>query len=94
MSSRARRQQLPHDHISSAFDEDSPFDVTTSGQIYGTPSETVLEMIKQFDPGVPLIVKPRSLGGSGRAGYGSRLTVMSVVVLLTSVTRAVPRAPS
>jgi hypothetical protein len=59
--------RLLHEHITHAFDEESPLEVTTSGQIYGTPSETVLEMIKQFDPGVPLIVKPTPLGGFTRS---------------------------
>ena len=35
--------------------------------MYGTPSEAVLEVIKQFDPGVPLIVKPKPLGGFTRS---------------------------
>ncbi len=59
--------QLLHEHIASAYDEDSALDVTTSNQIYGTPSEAVLEMIRQFDPGVPLIVKPHPLGGFTRS---------------------------
>ena len=56
-----------HEHISSAGDEQSAIDVQTSNQIYGLPNETVLEMIEQFDPGVPLIVKSRPLGGFTRA---------------------------
>ncbi len=59
--------QLLQEHIASAYDEDSPLDVTTSNQIYGTPSEAVLEMIREFDPGVPLIVKPHPLGGFTRS---------------------------
>jgi hypothetical protein len=58
--------QLLHEHIASAYDEDSALDVTTSNQIYGTPTEAVLEMIRQIDPGVPLIVKPDQLGGFAR----------------------------
>jgi hypothetical protein len=59
--------QLLSEHITSAYDEDSPLDVATSNQIYGTPSEAVLEMIKEFDPGVPLIVKSQPLGGFTRS---------------------------
>jgi hypothetical protein len=60
--------QLLHEHIASAYDEDSPLDVTTSIHVYGTPSDTVLEMIKQFNPeGPPLIVKPLPLGGFTRS---------------------------
>jgi quinol monooxygenase YgiN len=58
--------RLLRDHIASAGDDDSAIDVQTSNQIYGTPNETVLEMIEQFDPGVPLIVKPRPLDGFTR----------------------------
>jgi quinol monooxygenase YgiN len=58
--------QLLHEHISAAG-EDSPLDVTTSNQVYGTPNETVLELIKRVDPGVPLIVKPNPLGGFTRS---------------------------
>ncbi len=58
--------RLLHEHIASASDEDSAIDVQTSNQIYGTPNKTVLKMIEQFDPGVPLIVKPRPLGGFTR----------------------------
>lgn len=68
--------RLLHEHITSAFDEDSPLDVTTSGQIYGTPNDTVLEMIGQFDPGVPLIVKPNPLGGFTRSAAEQTLTTM------------------
>ena len=59
--------QLLSEHITSADEEQSPIDVATSNQIYGTPSEAVLEMIEHFDPGVPLIVKPQPLGGFVRS---------------------------
>ena len=58
--------RLLRDHIASAGDEESAIDVQISNQIYGIPNETVLEMIEQSDPGVPLIVKPRPLGGFTR----------------------------
>lgn len=61
-----RQRSLLHEHISGAG-EDGPLDVTTSNQVYGTPNETVLELIKQVDPGVPLIVKPNPLGGFTRS---------------------------
>jgi hypothetical protein len=32
--------------------------VTTSNQIYGIPDGAVIEMIEEFDPGVPLTIKP------------------------------------
>jgi hypothetical protein len=58
--------QLLREHISTATEEEGAIDTVTSNQIYGTPSETVLEMIEQFDPGVPLLVKPHPLGGFTR----------------------------
>src|SRR6266446_122901 len=40
---------------------------TTSIQVYGTPSDTVLEMLRrQAGSGVPLTVKPYHLGGFTR----------------------------
>jgi hypothetical protein len=40
---------------------------TTSIQVYGTPSDTVLEMLRQqAGSGVPLTVKPHHLGGFTR----------------------------
>jgi hypothetical protein len=49
-------------------------DVATSNQVYRTASEAALEMIKQFDPGVPLIVKPHSLGGFTRSAAEQAVT--------------------
>lgn len=43
-------------------------DATTSIQVYGTPSDTVLEMLRQAaGSGVPLSVKPHHLGGFTRS---------------------------
>jgi hypothetical protein len=58
--------ELLRQHISGAVEQDGPIDVVTTNQIYGTPNERVLEMISEFDPGVPLIVKPSPLGGFTR----------------------------
>lgn len=55
------------EHVGSG-DHESPVDVAVSNQIYGEPTEALLETIKQIDPGVPLIVKPLALGGFVRAG--------------------------
>jgi hypothetical protein len=38
-----------------------------NNQIFGTPSEAVLEMLGEFDPGVPLTVKPLSVAGFTRS---------------------------
>jgi hypothetical protein len=54
-------------HVAAVLGEDSPIDVVTTNHIFGTPSETVLEMIEEWDPGVPLIVKPNSLAGLTRS---------------------------
>jgi hypothetical protein len=58
--------QLLSQHITGAYTEEGPLDETTSIQLYGDPGETVLEMIKQYNPGVPLTVKPDALGGFAR----------------------------
>lgn len=60
--------QLLHEHISSAYDEDSALDVTTNIQVYGTPTDAVLAMIEQLTPeGTTSIVKPRPLAGFTRS---------------------------
>jgi hypothetical protein len=44
-------------------------EATTSIQVYGTPSDAVLEMLsRQAGAGVPLVVKRHHLGGFTRAG--------------------------
>jgi hypothetical protein len=59
--------RLLYEHIAEAYDEDSPIDVTTSVQVYGTPTDEVLEMIKGFGPDVPLLVKPHPIDGFTRS---------------------------
>ena len=62
--------QLLHEHIAGAGSEGSSIDVTTSNQIYGVPNDAVLEMVEEFDPGVPLAIKPLSLAGFTRSATG------------------------
>jgi hypothetical protein len=59
--------ELLRQHITGAYEEEGPLAETTSVQLYGDPGETVLEMIKQFNPGVPLTVMPHGLGGFTRS---------------------------
>lgn len=62
--------QLLSEHITDSYEEEGPLDVTISIQLYGAPSETVLDMIRNFSPGLPLIVKPLPLGGFIRSAPG------------------------
>jgi hypothetical protein len=58
--------QVVREHITEAYADS--LDVTTSIQVYGPPSDTVLEMIRQFStPEVPLGLKPRHLAGFTRS---------------------------
>jgi hypothetical protein len=42
-------------------------EATTSIQVYGTPSQAVLQMLtRQAGAGVPLVIKPHHLGGFTR----------------------------
>jgi len=59
--------RLLREHISGAVGEEGPIDVTVNNQIFGTPSDAVLEMLGEFDPGVPLTVKPLSVAGFTRS---------------------------
>src|SRR5262245_8746292 len=59
--------ELLSKHITGAYEGDGPLDETLSIQLYGDPGATVLEMVRQFNPGVPLIVKPHGLGGFMRS---------------------------
>ncbi len=68
--SMVSHMQLLREHISGAGSEESAIDVTTSNQIYGAPSDAVLEMIEGFDPGVPLPIKPVPLAGFTRSAAG------------------------
>jgi hypothetical protein len=45
-------------------------EMTTSIQVFGTPSNAVLELLqRQAGTGVPLSIKPQHLGGFTRSGY-------------------------
>ena len=68
--SMVSHMRLLHEHISGAGGEESSIDVTTSNQIYGVPNDAVLEMIEEFDPGVPLTIKPLQLAGFTRSTAG------------------------
>jgi hypothetical protein len=57
---------LLREHIAGASEEEGDIDTVTSNQIYGTPNQTVIDMIEEFDPGVPLLVKPNPIGGFTR----------------------------
>ena len=60
--------QLAHEHINQATEELLD---TRDMQIYGTPNDAVLGMIKELSQaGVPLIVKPNHLGGFTRSSAG------------------------
>jgi hypothetical protein len=59
--------QLLRKHISGAVGDEGPIDVTVNNQIFGIPSDAVLEMLGEFDPGVPLTVKPLSVAGFTRS---------------------------
>jgi hypothetical protein len=64
--SMVSHMKLLHEHISGAGSEEGPIDVTPSNQIYGIPNDAVLEMIEEFDPGVPLSIKPLPIAGFTR----------------------------
>ena len=65
--SMVSHMQLLREHISAAGGAGSSIDVTTSNQIYGLANDAVLEMIEEFDPGVPLTIKPLRLAGFTRS---------------------------
>lgn len=58
--------QLLREHISGAGGDEGPIDVTTSNQIYGVPSDAVLDVLKEFDPDVQPTIKPLPLAGFTR----------------------------
>ncbi|MDX6547273.1 MAG: hypothetical protein QOG33_823 [Gaiellales bacterium] len=60
--SMAFHMEVIADRAATAYAE--TVDVTTSIQVFGTPSNAVLEMLRrQAGAGVPLSVKPHHLGG-------------------------------
>src|SRR5262249_37885832 len=62
--------QLLSQHITGAYAEEGPLAETTSIQLFGDAGEA-LEMIRQFNPGVPVIVMPRGIGGFTRSAAAS-----------------------
>jgi quinol monooxygenase YgiN len=65
--SMATHLQLLREHISGAVGEEGPIDLTVSNQIFGTPNDAVLQMFGEFDPGVPMTVKPLPVAGFTRS---------------------------
>ena len=59
--------RLLREHISGAVGDEGPIDVTVNNQIFGIPSNAVLEMLGEFDPGVPLTIKPLPVAGFTRS---------------------------
>ena len=59
--------QLLSKHITGAYQDEGPLAETLSIQLYGDPGESALDMIQQFNPGIPVIVKPHGLGGFTRS---------------------------
>jgi hypothetical protein len=59
--------RLLSEHISGAVGDEGPIDVTVNNQIFGIPSDDVLEMLGEFDPGVPLTIKPLPVAGFTRS---------------------------
>jgi hypothetical protein len=59
--------RLLSQHITGAYEDEGPLAETLSIQLYGDPGENALKMIRQFNPGLPLVVKPHGLGGFTRS---------------------------
>jgi hypothetical protein len=59
--------RLLSEHISGAVGDEGPIDVTVNNQIFGIPNDAVLEMLGEFDPGVPLTIKPLPVAGFTRS---------------------------
>jgi hypothetical protein len=65
--------QVAREHIEDAVG--NLLEATVGVQVYGTPNDTVLEMIKQFSmPGVEVSVKPVGLGGFTRSSAEGALS--------------------
>jgi len=65
--SMVNHMNLLQEHFAAATGADSPIEEVTTNQIYGTPNDTVVEMIEKWDPGVPMPIKAMSLGGLTRS---------------------------
>jgi hypothetical protein len=65
VESMAFHMQVIRERAAAAYAE--IVDATTSIQVYGTPSDAIVEMLRQSaGSGVPLTVKPHHLGGFTR----------------------------
>jgi hypothetical protein len=65
--SMVNHMNLLQEHLAAVTGTDSPIDVVTTNQIYGAPNETVVKMIEEWDPGVPMPIKATPLGGLTRS---------------------------
>jgi hypothetical protein len=63
--SMANHMELLREHI--AGTADSPIEAVTNNQLYGAQTNAVLTLIDEFDPGVPLLVKPDPIAGFTRS---------------------------
>ena len=59
--------RLLREHIGGAVGDEGPIDITVNNQIFGTPSDALLEMLGEFDPGVPLTIRPLPVAGFTRS---------------------------
>jgi hypothetical protein len=65
--SMAFHLQLLREHISGATDDTGPIDITVSNQIFGPPNDSLLSMLNEFDPDVPMTIKPQPIAGFTRS---------------------------
>jgi hypothetical protein len=65
--SMVNHMKLLQEHMAAAVGSDSPIEEVLRDEIYGTPNDTVVEMIEEWDPGVPMPIKSTSLGGLTRS---------------------------
>jgi hypothetical protein len=65
--SMVNHMNLLQEFFAAATGSDSPIDVVTTNYIYGAPNDTVVKMIEEWDPGVPMPIKATSLGGLTRS---------------------------
>jgi hypothetical protein len=65
--SMVNHMKLLKEHLAASAAGDSPIEEVLRDEIYGTPNAEVVEMIEDWDPGVPMPIKATSLGGLTRS---------------------------
>ena len=68
--SMVNHMNLLGEHMAAVWPEDSPIAEILRDECFGPPTDTLLAMLEEWDPGVPKPIKATPIGGFARTGTG------------------------